>query len=104
MMVKIEEKDGRAMFSVRVSPGAARTAIVGEYDGTLKVSVHAAPEKGKANKELVEYLSDQLGAKKSSISVVSGETSKVKKIAVEGFTAAALRVRLSEMCGTKCTI
>jgi uncharacterized protein len=95
-MVKIEDRQGHAVFSVRVSPGAARTKIIGEHDGALKVSVNAPPEKGKANKELVDYLAEILGVKRAAVTVISGETSRQKKIAVEGFTAAALRAKIAE--------
>lgn len=95
-MVKIEDREGRAVFSVRVSPGAAKTKIIGEHAGALKVSVNAPPEKGKANKELVDYLAGVLGIKRVAVVVISGETSRQKKIAIEGFTAAALRAKIAE--------
>jgi len=95
-MVNVEDREGRAVFSVRVSPGAARTKIIGEHAGALKVSVNAPPEKGKANKELIDYLAEFLGVRRATITVISGETSKQKKIAVEGFTAAALRAKIAE--------
>jgi hypothetical protein len=98
-MVRVEEKNGAARFSVRVSPGARRSAVIGEYDGALKISVAAPPEKGKANKALTDYLSRVLGTRRSSVAVVSGETSRDKVVAVEGFTAAALRSRLLDLCG-----
>ena len=101
-MIKVEEKNGASRFSVRVSPGASRSAVIGEYDGALKISVAAPPEKGKANKALTDYLSRVLGTKRASVTVISGETSRNKTVAVEGFTAAALRARLAELCGKSC--
>ncbi len=97
-MIKVDDRDGAAVFRVRVSPGASRNAVVGEYDGSLKVSIAAAPEKGKANKALTDYISGVLGARKASVSVVAGETSRSKTLAVEGFAAAAVRAKLAELC------
>jgi uncharacterized protein (TIGR00251 family) len=97
-MIRVEDKSGAARFSIRVSPGASRSAVIGEYDDALKVSIAAPPEKGKANKALIEFLSQVLETRRASVSVVSGETSRDKVVAVEGFTAAALRSRLLDLC------
>jgi hypothetical protein len=43
----------------------------------------AAPEKGKANEALIEFLAAKLGVKKKFVKIVSGLTSKVKQIAIE---------------------
>lgn len=48
----------------------------------LRVAVTAAPEKGKANKAIVAVLSRTLGISKSSIELLSGETSARKKFLI----------------------
>lgn len=98
-MVKVDESKGRLVFSIRVSPGAAKTRILGEHAGALKVSVAAAPEKGKANKAVIEFLADVLGVRKADVAVVSGETSRDKRVAVRGLDAKALSDRLSALAG-----
>jgi len=52
----------------------------------LQVKIAAAPEKGKANREFIDFLSDRLGIKKSCITIVKGETGHSKFIAIEGLT------------------
>lgn len=52
-------------------------------DGTWKVKVTAAPEKGKANRALLEFLAERLGVSKSRIRITSGETSQLKRIRVD---------------------
>ena len=52
-------------------------------DGTWKVKVAAAPEKGKANRALIEFLAEHLGVAKSRIRITSGETSQLKRIRVD---------------------
>ena len=47
-------------------------------DGQYKVWVKAVPEKGKANGAVIEALSEYLGAPKSGIVLVSGQTSSQK--------------------------
>lgn len=79
---------GLSLF-LRVTPNAGRDAIEGSEirdDGTcvLRVRVRAVPDKGKANAAVVALLAKVLGLPKSSVTVVSGETSRLKTIAVAG--------------------
>ena len=69
---------------VKVTPKSSKTELTGYLpDGTWKVKVAAAPEKGKANHALCEFLAEQLGVAKSRVRIVSGETSHLKRIHVE---------------------
>jgi len=49
----------------------------------LKINVISVPEKGKANKELLDFLSKMLDIAKSSIKIISGETDRYKKLMIE---------------------
>ena len=51
-----------------------RNEIRGCQDGMLKVCVTQQPEKGKANKALVDLLSKRLGLRRSQIELIGGET------------------------------
>ena len=95
-MVQAREVSGGVVFAVRVQQGGRRDAILGEHAGALKVSVCAAPDKGKANKAVLALLAEGLGVAKSAVSLVSGETSREKKVFVEGITAERLRSILNE--------
>jgi uncharacterized protein (TIGR00251 family) len=69
---------------IKVVPKSSKTELAGILpDGTWKVKVAAAPEKGKANRALVEFLAGHLGVAKSRIRIVSGETSQLKRIQVD---------------------
>ncbi len=77
------------LLAVRLTPNGGRDAFDGvevAADGLahLKARVTAVPEKGKANKALVALLSKALKVPKSSISVVSGESSRQKILRIEG--------------------
>jgi len=72
------------ILPVRTHPGARRNEIRGVQDGMLKVSVTQSPEKGKANKAVIELLSKKLGLKKSQIELIAGETSHQKRFLVRG--------------------
>ena len=85
--LKIQEADGGVVFWVKVVPASSRTAISGLLDGMIKVKVSAAPEKGKANQCLIGFLAKQLGVKKSSVKIIAGQTSPIKKVQVSGLSS-----------------
>lgn len=68
-------------FNVRVTPKAASNRI--KRDGDLiRVYVTAPAKNGKANAAVIKLLAKELGVPKSSISIVSGHTSREKTIQV----------------------
>lgn len=69
---------------VRLTPRADRTALTDWREGVLHVRVFAPPVDGAANKALVELLASALGLRKSAIIIRSGQSSRDKKLAVEG--------------------
>ena len=69
---------------VKVIPRSPRSEIVGPLaDGTLKVRIAAAPERGKANAELVTLLAKEFGVAKDAIQIVSGHASGLKLVRIE---------------------
>ena len=89
-MLPATEKDGALVFAVRVVPRAARSEIAGEHDGALKVRVAAPPVEGAANEELRRTLARTLGVPVRNVEIISGETSKTKRVRVHGVTKDAL--------------
>lgn len=71
-------------LAVKVAPKAGRNAITGWHGAALKLSVTAAPEKGKANEAVIELLAKTLRLPKSAFSVVRGATSSQKLIEIAG--------------------
>lgn len=69
---------------VKVIPKSSKTELVGVLpDGTWKVKVAAAPEKGKANRALCDFIAEHLDVAKSRVRIASGETSHLKRIHIE---------------------
>ena len=91
----VEEIDNSVVFKVKVVPGSSKTAVCGLLDDMLKIKVSAAPEKGKANKCLLDFLSKQLGLKKNAVSIISGKTSAVKGVRVMGISVEQLSKKLN---------
>lgn len=63
-------------FSLRVVPHAKQTKLI-EEDGKLKLYLHALPEKGKANQELISYFKKEYHLR---VEIVLGERSRQKVI------------------------
>ncbi len=85
-MINIKEVGGGVVVSVKVQPNASKDRVVGEYADQLKIAVTVAPEKGKANKAVIKVLSKSLGIKSSYIEILSGETSRDKKILIKNIS------------------
>jgi uncharacterized protein len=79
-----KNRQEKQRLEIRVTPNAGRNEITGWKNGSLQVKVAAPPEKGEANKELVDFLSRSLGVRKSAISIITGLTGRNKTITVEG--------------------
>ncbi len=94
MAIDINETKGGVVFTVKVVPGSSRTVIAGVLGGMLKVKVAAPPEKGKANKALIDFLAGKLGVKKRAVKIVTGRTNAVKTVEVAGCTAELVRKKL----------
>ena len=85
-MINIREVEGGVVVSVKVQPNASRDRVVGEHGDQLKIAVTVAPEKGKANKSVIKVLSRLLGVKSSDIEILSGETSRDKKVLIRNIS------------------
>ena len=62
--------------------------------GMLKIKITTAPEKGKANKDIIDFLAKKLGVKKQSVTITTGTSNPVKQICVTDITARDIRERL----------
>jgi uncharacterized protein len=73
-----------ARLQLRVSPGAARSVVVGRHGAGWKVRVAARAEDGRANDALVRLLADTLALPARNVRIVSGHASRDKTVALEG--------------------
>lgn len=76
--------DGGVELLVLVQPRASRTKVVGEHDGRLKIALAAPPVDGEANAALIEFVSDALDVRKADVRLLDGETSRRKRLLVQG--------------------
>ncbi len=82
-MAWLREDAGALMLSLHVQPGATRTGIVGKHGAALKVRLAAPPVDGKANAELLRFLSEAFGVPLRNVGLVRGETSRQKVVRID---------------------
>lgn len=85
------------MLPIKARPGAKADAVLGEHGGALKVSVTAAPEKGKANAAIGKLLASSLGVKTADVRLVRGASSSSKVFLVAGIGRAQVLERLQKL-------
>lgn len=78
-------------LTLHIQPGAKKTEVVGAHGEALKIRLVAPPVDGKANACLIAFLADQLGVAKSAVSLLSGDSSRAKRVHVSGVDAASVK-------------
>jgi len=65
-------------IKIKVIASSRKASVSVLPDGSLKVKVDAPPQKGKANRRLLEILAGYYGVPKTSVKIIHGHTSPVK--------------------------
>ena len=76
-------KDGSLELFCHLQPGASREEFAGTHGDRLKIKLLAPPIEGKANAALIKFLAKQFAVPKSRVTLLSGETSRQKTVAIE---------------------
>ncbi len=92
----IENKDGDIILKIKVIPNSPKNCIKGFVGDRLKVKINALPEDNKANNELVNYLAELFGVKKSNIKIINGLKSREKTISIKEVKQEQLIQKLKE--------
>ena len=85
---------GGVTLAVRVTPRARKNEIVGVAGEALRVKLAAPPVEGAANAALCALLAEQLGVRKSAVTLVAGQGSRQKVVRVDGVTADEVQAHL----------
>ena len=80
--------DGSLVLSLHIQPGAKKTEIAGLHGEALKIRLAAPPVDGKANAALIAFLAKTCGVPKLAVELVSGDTSRTKRVRLTGVDAA----------------
>lgn len=71
----------KQLIKIKVIAGAKKKQII-ESDGILKVYVNAPAVDGKANKAVIEILSEHFNVRKSAVKIIRGEKTREKVVEV----------------------
>ncbi len=85
-MLNLQRVGDGVIFRVNVQPASGKNEIVGVKGDALRIKINAPPVKGKANKALVLFIGRKLGVKNSEVEIISGHTTRLKRIKVKGET------------------
>jgi|WetSurMetagenome_2_1015567.scaffolds.fasta_scaffold44223_2 uncharacterized protein len=91
----MSDSNNETLITLHVQPSARKNEVVG-YDGSvIRLKIAAPPVEGKANREVIAFLSQRLDIKKGALTIRRGLTSRDKVIAVDGLSRDEVLRRLS---------
>lgn len=88
-----------ARLRLRVAPGAKASTVAGRHGAAWKLRVVAAPERGRANDEVLALLAGTLRLPRSAVRLVSGAGSRDKVVELDGIDVEEAERRLGEAGG-----
>lgn len=72
------------IISLHIQPRASRNEVCGVLDNALKIRLTSPPVDGAANKLCREFIADLFDVSKSHVEIISGETSRQKRVRISG--------------------
>ncbi len=85
-----------ALIFVKVVPRSSRVLIQPQGNNLYRVKLTAPPVEGEANAQLVKVLSDRLSIPRRQISIVSGMSSRTKRVQIEGLSESQVQALLQQ--------
>jgi uncharacterized protein (TIGR00251 family) len=76
-------QDGNLILHIYIQPNAAQDAYAGEFNGRIKLKIKAPAVDGKANRQLLLFLSATFGVKQGAVRLLHGDTARYKKIEIQ---------------------
>ncbi|MCK9238065.1 MAG: DUF167 family protein [Thiopseudomonas sp.] len=70
------------VLACHIQPGAKKSELAGVHGERLKIRLQAPPVDGKANSELVRFLSKLFAVNKQAVSIESGDLSRQKRVRI----------------------
>lgn len=85
--------------TIRVRPGAGRTAVGGSHDGALVVRVAPRAVEGQATDAALAAVAQAFGVRRRDARLISGATSRTKVVEIDVGDGADGPARLRELLG-----
>ena len=90
------------ILEIKVTPQSSKNEVLRWEENRLVVKIQGAPEKGKVNENLINFLAKILGIAKSRIEIISGKTSRFKKLNIQGMSLEEMKEILSKIVQRPC--
>jgi len=97
LKVAVSRSTSGVTFVVRVTPRAGRTDITGVHGDALAMRLAAAPVDGAANDALVGFLAETFDLPRRAVTILSGHTSRNKRVALAGISEPEVAARLNDI-------
>lgn len=91
-----ESKNG-VTLEVRVTPNSAKNAFTRNHAGRLGIKLTSPPQEGRANKSLLAFLGKKLRIPPSSMTIISGRSSRNKVVMISNTNIETIRERLAQV-------
>ncbi len=69
-------------IKIYVKPNSSKNSVEGFHNDRIKIKVSGPPHDGRANKELIDFISKKTGVPKKNIRIICGEKSNLKEIEI----------------------
>jgi hypothetical protein len=89
-----ESKEG-VIFEVLLQPRSSRNEISGIHEDCLKIRIASPPVEGKANQACIDFIARSLGLRRSEVEMISGHTSRRKRLLARNITIEDFKRRLN---------
>ena len=71
------------LLVIKVKPNARASALLPQPDGSWLAQLKSPPVDGKANQELIALVAAHFGCPRSSVTLRSGATGRLKRVQVD---------------------
>ena len=89
--------EGGIVLTLHIQPRASKNEVCGVQGNALKIRLTSPPVDGAANKLCREFLADLLDVPKSAVEIISGETSRHKRVRIASAEPDKLRRRVDSI-------
>lgn len=90
-----KDQSNGVTLTLTIQANAHKSEIIGLYNNTLKIKIKAPPVDGKANSEIVSFLSEVFRVPQKNIDILKGDKNKNKIVFVSGISTADVINRIS---------
>lgn len=93
-MNAIQLHGNQVVLTIHVTPRASKDEVRGFHGNAIKIRLRAPPVEGKANRELIRFLSRKLDIPARQIALLTGKSGRHKRVSVAGLSISEVSKRL----------